>query len=676
MKKYIKKFNYYWLIILSASIFIASCKKDTFVETTGVCPVVKSTSPADLETLVSLDKTISVEFNEKIDASTLNLNSFILEANIDGVDSIIPGLVSYDDATFTLNFQPDNLLETNKTYIARVKPTVRDQSGNYLQSEYTWTFSTSNYITPQVVYTNPAHLDSNIKYDKIISVTFNMPMDATSMNNTSFRVFNGNTEIGGIISYGGLIAVFNPGANLDPYTTYTCIISKDAKNIDGTSLQAAYNWSFKTEAISVPQVLSVDPFEGESNVAINKIITADFSEEMDPTSFTNTSFKLKEGANEINGIISVNKSKFSFNPDVNLLSNTIYNVEFTTAVKSKKGIPLQNISTWQFTTGANQAPEIISTLPLDGSTNVDFNQVISATFDQVMDPLSFNNSSFFVNNGTSNITGQISYNGSTISFTPDVSLSASTTYKASLTTEVKNISGLSIANLFEWTFSTNSTGVNLNSAENFGILAGVGITNAAGFSTINNLNVGIYPGVRSSIVGFPPAVVNNGSIFASDDPIPAGVAAMLEQAKLDLVNAYLFAKDAQLPAPVTVAGDQGGKTLNPGIYKSTSTLLIQSGDLTLDAQGDPNAVWIFQIASDFTTIGGAGGNVILAGGAQAKNIYWQTGSSATLGNSTIFKGNILALTSITMNSGAVAEGRMLAQNGSVVMTGTNTISKP
>ena len=104
--------------------------------------------------------------------------------------------------------------------------------------------------------------------------------------------------------------------------------------------------------------------------------------------------------------------------------------------------------------------------------------------------------------------------------------------------------------------------------------------------------------------------------------------------------------------------------------------MIQSGDLTLDAQGDINATWIFQVSSAFTTVGGAGGSVILSGGAQAKNVFWQTGSSATIGDFTIFKGNVLALTSITMNSDAVAQGRMLARNGAVVMTSTNIITKP
>jgi len=221
----------------------------------------------------------------------------------------------------------------------------------------------------------------------------------------------------------------------------------------------------------------------------------------------------------------------------------------------------------------------------------------------------------------------------------------------------------------------DSIPVELTSADGFAILAGTAIT-STGFSEIHDMNVGISPGVRSSITGFPPAIVVNGAIYASDDIAPPGVAAMLIQAKQDLTDAYLFAEGATAPAPVTVAGDQGGTTLTPGIYKSTSTLLIQSGDLTLDAQGDANAKWIFQIASDFTTIGGAGGNVILTGGAQANNITWQVGSSATIGNYTSFAGNILALTSITMNTGSSIDGRLLARNGAVVLSGTNIINGP
>lgn len=222
----------------------------------------------------------------------------------------------------------------------------------------------------------------------------------------------------------------------------------------------------------------------------------------------------------------------------------------------------------------------------------------------------------------------------------------------------------------------------LKSAGNFAILAGTAITSASPASQINDLDVGLSPGFRSSITGFPPSTVVNGAIYAADDIAPPGVPAMLLQAKQDLLEAYLFAEAASNPAPATVAGDQGGTTLAPGIYKSTSTLLIQTGNLTLDAQGDANAVWIFQIAAELTTIGGSpnpspsGGNVILINGALADNVFWQVGSSATIGDYTDFKGNILALTSITVNSGATVEGRLLARNGAVTLSGGIMIDKP
>ena len=129
------------------------------------------------------------------------------------------------------------------------------------------------------------------------------------------------------------------------------------------------------------------------------------------------------------------------------------------------------------------------------------------------------------------------------------------------------------------------------------------------------------------------------------------------QAQLDLTAAYNDAAGRTLGA-VIVAGNLGGQTLSPGLYKSTSSLEISSGDLTLDALGDPNAVWIFQMASTLTTT--AGRQVILSGGAQAANIFWQVGSSATIGTTSVFKGNILAYTSITMNTGATLDGRALA----------------
>ncbi|WP_439882788.1 ice-binding family protein [Pontibacter sp. MBLB2868] len=435
-----------------------------------------------------------------------------------------------------------------------------------------------------------------------------------------------------------------------------------------------------------PVVLSTTPENGATPVSLTSHVTVTFNEAMNPETITQTSFSLT-GPEKVPGAISydIKTNTLTFVPENELEYATTYTGRVATSVKDVMGNALQTEYVWTFTTISPSTPRVVLTNPVNLATGVARNIVISAGFSEAMIPSTFTATSFTLKTGTTTIAGNISYTGTTAKFTTENDLAANTTYTATITTDAKSTNNAPLAGNYEWTFTTgiNNTqpgspgmGVDLKSVGRFGIFAGVGISNNAGFSEIRNLDVGITPGVRSSVTGFPPAIVVNGAIYASDDSAPAGTSAMLLQAKQDLLEAYLFAEGASSPAPATVAGDQGGKTLAPGIYKSTSTLLVQAGDLTLDAKGDPNAVWIFQIASDFTTVGGAGGNIILTGGAQAKNIFWQTGSSATIGDGTSFKGNVLALTSITLNSGAKATGRMLARNGSVVMTNTNIIEKP
>ena len=160
-----------------------------------------------------------------------------------------------------------------------------------------------------------------------------------------------------------------------------------------------------------------------------------------------------------------------------------------------------------------------------------------------------------------------------------------------------------------------------------------------------------------------PGLVN-GAIHAGDSAAA--------QAQLDLTTAYNDAAGRTVGA-VTVAGNLGGLTSTPGLYKSTSSLEISSGDLTLDAQGNANAVFIFQIASTLTTT--AGRQVILSGGAKAANIIWQVGSSATLGTTSVFKGTILADQSITLATGATLDGRALARSATVTLE-ANVVTAP
>lgn len=200
--------------------------------------------------------------------------------------------------------------------------------------------------------------------------------------------------------------------------------------------------------------------------------------------------------------------------------------------------------------------------------------------------------------------------------------------------------------------------VDLRTAQTYGVLAGSTITNTGTTNIYGDL--GLWPG--TSVTGAPTV---NGETHIND--------AAAAQAQLDLTAAYLDAQGRTTPTPVIVAGNIGGQTFTPGIYKSTSSLAISSGDVTLDANGDPDACWIFQIAT--TLITSTSRKVILIDGAQAKNVFWQVGSSATLGANSILKGSILALTAITMVTEASVDGRVLARNAAVTMD-TNSINVP
>nr|ALG05170.1 ice-binding protein [bacterium] len=223
----------------------------------------------------------------------------------------------------------------------------------------------------------------------------------------------------------------------------------------------------------------------------------------------------------------------------------------------------------------------------------------------------------------------------------------------------ERLSWVVLSALLSWMPTAGAQG--LGSAATFGVLAGSTVTNTG--STIITGNLGVSPG--SAITGFPPGVVVPPGVIHAADAVAA-------QAQADLTTAYNAA--ASTPTTVDLTGvNLGGLTLTPGVYGFSSSAQL-TGTLTLDAQGNPNALFLFKVGSSLGAASGA--SVVVVNGGTGCNAYWQVGTSATIGTGASFAGNILALASITLNTGSTLQGSALARNGAVTLNGNNVTVCP
>jgi hypothetical protein len=429
--------------------------------------------------------------------------------------------------------------------------------------------------------------------------------------------------------------------------------------------------------VTPPTVASVGPITGSVGTCPNTIITATFDKAMNPASINAATFTLTGPGNvSVGGLVSYNvpSNTAIFTPSATLALNTLYTATITTGAKDMYGNALTANFVWTFTTGSTICltgpPTVIVVLPPAGAVGVCQNTVVLATFGEAMNPATINTTTFtLAGPGSTAVTGLVSYDasGHTATFTPFNSLALNTVYTATITTGAQDLYGDGLASDFVWTFTTATVactgpaGPPMGSAASFEILAGSTVTNT-GPTIITGGDLGLSPG--SAVTGFPPGILTPPAVMHVTDPTAA-------QAELDLTTAYLYT--AGLPGGAVLPGDLSGLTFTPGVYTSSSTVELSAGNVTLDAQGDANAVFIFQVGSTITTLSGT--QVILANNAQAKNVFWQTGSSATLGTNSIFEGTIMSLQSISLDTGATLTGRALARNGAVTLE-SNIVNAP
>jgi hypothetical protein len=308
-------------------------------------------------------------------------------------------------------------------------------------------------------------------------------------------------------------------------------------------------------------------------------------------------------------------------------------------------------------------PTIVEETPPDASTDRSIATKPSAQFDSPMDAATLTTATFLLKEGSTPISGAVTFDvvTNTATFSPTGLLGRLVTYTATITTGAMDLRNTGLAADYVWTFTTaefSDRPVDLGSAGAYSVLSSAALTNT-GMTSVSG-----KAGSGTGITGFPPGATSTPPVHSADADAIAALA--------DLGTAYF---DAMGRMPVVgngLTGDIGGTTMTPGLYTAAAALLI-SGDLTLDAQNDTAAIFIIQIGTTLTT--GASARVLLINGATAANVYWQVGTSATLGINSTFQGTLMADQSVTLATNAMVVGRVLARAAAVTMD-ANTITGP
>lgn len=624
-------------------------------------PTVTFTDPADGANAVNVATTVRVAFDEAMDCATLNAATFtVLQGDVP-----VPGVVTC--AAQAATFTPTSALDAGAAFTATVTTGVKDLAGNALGADYVWAFTTSalpDSTPPTVTFTDPADGANAVTANATIHVAFDETMDCATLNAATFTLMQGAVPVLGLVSCVGPTATFTPTNPLAPSASFTATITTGAKDSVGNALAASYVWSFSTGALPdalPPTILSTKPINGALNVAVNSVVTATFSEAMDAATITAVTFTVKQGAVAVAGSVSYAGTTATFTPAANLPVGQ-FTATVTTGVKDLAANAMVANVVWLFTTGAS--PTVLSTNPANAAHNVALDRKVDAVFSVPMNPATITAATFSLAQGAVPVVGVVSYVGSTATFTPSANYPNDTVLTATITTGAKDMNGNGLIKDYVWSFSTGAhagpASVPLGAASSYAILAFNTVTNVNNPGTIVTGDLGISPG--AALVGFPPGQVIG--VTHLGDAVAAA-------AKGALLAAYNDAA-GRLGAAV-LPGDLSGLTFTPGLYKNSTSVMLSAGNFTLDAMGDANAVFIFQMGSTLTTMPGT--QVILAGSAKATNIFWAVGTSATLGTTSAFKGTILAASAITMQTGASLEGRILAQAAAVSLD-TNLITVP
>ena len=433
----------------------------------GPPPIVTSTVPVGNASTVSLNSSVTATFSGTVDPTSIADNTFYLQTV--GGTGHISGTLSFvgDTAKFT----PSSPLTPSTSYLATVTG-VRSLGGVPMAGDTKWIFSTTSSTAsagPTITVTNPADLATGVDITAPITFTFSDDMDpSTLVAGTTVKLQGTGGAVSGTVSYSGVMGTFTPSGALAPNTTYLFTVTTGVLSRFGVPLAQTKTVTFTTGAAAgalAPAIITTNPVEGAVSVPITGPITFAFNQNIDPSTLVaGTTVKLQGTGGAVTGTVSYADNVGKFTPSVSLAPETTYLFTVTTGVLSRSGVPMAQAKTLMFTTDVASgpvSPAIVTTSPAAGEVGVPvYNTTtpIYFTFDQEIDPFTLVAGTvvYLQTADGASVPGTVSYTAPTGKFTPNAFLAPDTTYLFTVTTGVKNLSGIPMAQKFTMLFTTSA----------------------------------------------------------------------------------------------------------------------------------------------------------------------------------------------------------------------------
>jgi hypothetical protein len=451
----------YWVDV----VFSPSGGSDT------TAPTVSAVTPANAATNVSRTTTVTAVFSEAMNASTITGANFELR---DAASALVAATVTFNATTNTATLTPSAALAGSTTYTATVKTGVRDSAGNALATNRVWTFTTASADTtaPTVTTVSPASGATSVSPTTTVTATFSEAMDASTVTATNVELRNAsNVLIAASVAYNATtnVVTLTPTAALAGSTGHTATIKVGVKDLAGNALATARVWSFTTAAVdsTPPTVTAITPASGATGVSRTTTVTATFSEAMDATTISGSTFVLRNSANTVIGAaVAYNATTrvATLTPTAALAGSTVFTATVS-GVKDAAGNTLATNRVWSFTTVAadTTAPTISSTAPANGATNASAGTNVTATFSEAMDATTVSSSTFELRTAANVLVpATVSYSAQVATLNPTADLVEGASYTATMRggatdPRVKDVAGNAMAANQVWTFTVLNT---------------------------------------------------------------------------------------------------------------------------------------------------------------------------------------------------------------------------